>query len=48
MKEGIDYTIENGNRILTKEFLLKRGKCCHHGCRNCPWDFKKNDKRKNI
>lgn len=40
MKEGIDYVVEHGRKILTREYLLKKGKCCRHGCRNCPWDFK--------
>jgi NTP pyrophosphatase (non-canonical NTP hydrolase) len=22
---------------LSKEFLLKRGFCCHNGCKNCPY-----------
>lgn len=22
---------------LSRVELLKRGICCHHGCRNCPW-----------
>ena len=23
--------------VLSREFLLSRGRCCHHGCRNCPY-----------
>ena len=23
---------------LDREFLLKRGYCCHSGCQNCPYD----------
>ena len=41
--KDIDYTIENGQRIWTREYLLRKGKCCRHGCRNCPWDFKRNE-----
>jgi len=22
---------------LTREFLIRRGSCCHNGCRNCPY-----------
>ncbi len=22
---------------LTREFLLRRGHCCHEECRNCPY-----------
>ena len=28
--------------MLTREFLLARGKCCELGCRNCPWRFRLN------
>lgn len=30
---------------LSREFLLKRGKCCHLNCKNCPWK-NKDDVRK--
>jgi hypothetical protein len=33
--EGIDYTVEGPNVILTALFHAKRGKCCGNGCRNC-------------
>lgn len=26
---------------LTSEFLLKRGYCCNNGCKNCPYNYKK-------
>jgi hypothetical protein len=35
--ESIDYTLEEGNLVFTKWFLLKQGKCCGNGCRNCPY-----------
>lgn len=35
--EHIDYTIENGNHVFSRWFLLKQGKCCGNGCRNCPY-----------
>lgn len=22
---------------LSRDFLLKRGQCCHNGCKNCPY-----------
>ncbi|MEO7950879.1 MAG: DUF5522 domain-containing protein [Spartobacteria bacterium] len=28
---------ENG--ALTRDFLLRRGRCCQEGCRNCPYGF---------
>jgi len=38
MQENIDfYYDENGLMVFTKEFLLKRGKCCKSGCKNCPY-----------
>ncbi len=44
--ENIDYFIsENGLIIFTKEYLLKRGKCCKNKCLNCPYEKyeKRND-----
>ena len=35
--EGVDYTVEDGRWVFTREYLLKRGYCCESGCRNCPW-----------
>lgn len=37
MIEGKDYYVENDRYVFTKEFLLKRGRCCSSGCRNCPY-----------
>jgi hypothetical protein len=44
LKEGKDYYIENGIVVLTERFLLKRGSCCHNGCRHCPYN--KPEKKK--
>jgi uncharacterized protein DUF5522 len=38
LKEGIDYTTENGNMVFSKWYHLKRGSCCGNACRNCPYD----------
>jgi hypothetical protein len=36
--EKVDYYYdENGLMVLTKEFLLKRGKCCDNNCKHCPY-----------
>ncbi|KXF81103.1 hypothetical protein ATN88_19290 [Enterovibrio coralii] len=35
--ENIDYTMENGYMVFSAWYLLKRGKCCGNGCRNCPY-----------
>ena len=40
LEEGIDwyYDAETGNFIWTKNFLIKRGFCCHGKCKHCPYD----------
>ena len=35
--EYIDYTIENRNYVFSQWYHLKRGECCHNGCRHCPY-----------
>ncbi len=35
--EGIDYFMENGKMVLSREFLLNRGFCCNGKCKNCPY-----------
>lgn len=35
--EGEDFYLENGYRVLTRSFLVKRGYCCANGCRHCPY-----------
>ena len=37
LQEGTDYYLENGYRVMTKEFLIKRGYCCANGCKHCPY-----------
>lgn len=34
---GVDYYIENGKFVFTAGYHLKRGFCCNHGCRHCPY-----------
>ena len=34
---GRDYVEEDGLVVFTAYYLLRRGKCCRFGCRNCPW-----------
>lgn len=38
--EGVDYYMEEGRMVLTREFLLRRGHCCNSKCRNCPYRTK--------
>jgi len=41
--EGEDYYLENGLMVLTARYLLRRGYCCEHGCRNCPFSGNRKD-----
>jgi len=36
-----DYYVENGYRVFTSKYLLKRGYCCSNNCRHCPYRSKK-------
>lgn len=36
----MDYYIENGFKVFTEEYHLKRGYCCKNGCRHCPYQKK--------
>ena len=43
--KGVDYYLdENGFVVFTAAYHLKRGYCCQNGCKNCPWEFKKEKK----
>lgn len=37
-KKSPDFYYENGKKVMTKEYHLKRGYCCGSGCRHCPFD----------
>lgn len=38
--EGEDfYFNEDGLMVLTEKYHLKRGYCCHSGCKHCPYDY---------
>lgn len=37
LEEGKDYYLENGYRVMTAEYLIRRGYCCANGCRHCPY-----------
>ncbi|GEM_PF-538314 len=40
---GVDYHINDaGMMVLSKQFHLKRGYCCHSGCQNCPYEYSKS------
>lgn len=33
------YYDENGYMVFTEAYHLKKGYCCGHGCRHCPFDY---------
>jgi hypothetical protein len=33
----VDYTLEDGKVVFSREYLLRRGYCCNKRCKNCPW-----------
>ena len=35
-----DFYIENGLKVMTEEFHIRRGYCCGSGCRHCPFEPK--------
>lgn len=49
LKEGEDYYLnDQGLLVLTKEFLIKRGFCCHNSCTNCPYKKDSNPPKSMI
>ena len=42
LKENIDYYYnEQGYRVFTEAYHLKRGYCCKSGCKHCPYGYDK-------
>ncbi|MBC30563.1 MAG: hypothetical protein CMH48_06920 [Muricauda sp.] len=41
LEEGDYYLSEEGYKVFTEQYLLKRGYCCESGCRHCPYGFDK-------
>lgn len=39
IEEGDFYWSEEGFRVFTEQYHLKRGYCCRSGCRHCPYGF---------
>ena len=35
--EGEDFSMENGYRVMTEGYLVRRGYCCSNGCKHCPY-----------
>ncbi|MGY6649782.1 DUF5522 domain-containing protein [Wenyingzhuangia sp. IMCC45574] len=40
-EEGDYYTNEQGFRVFTEQYHLKRGYCCKSGCKHCPYGYDK-------
>jgi 2-iminoacetate synthase ThiH len=34
---GKDYTVEDGQFVFTREYLLSLGTCCKNECKHCPY-----------
>ena len=41
-----DFYYENGYRVFTESYHIRRGTCCGNSCRHCPYDpaHKKGEK----
>ena len=39
-----DFYWENGLKVMTEKYHLKRGYCCNSKCRHCPYVQKKQNK----
>ena len=33
-----DFYYENGYKVMTENYHLKRGYCCNNKCRHCPYN----------
>jgi len=41
LEEGDYYYNEQGYRVFTEKYHLKRGYCCKNGCKHCPFNYDK-------
>jgi len=41
LEEGDYYLNEQGYKVFTEVFHLKRGYCCKSGCKHCPYGYDK-------
>lgn len=48
--EGVDYYLnEQGYKVFTEAYHLKRGFCCKNGCKHCAYGYnKQTDKIKKL
>jgi hypothetical protein len=35
-----DFYYENGKKVMTEQYHIKRGYCCGSNCRHCPYEPK--------
>ena len=46
IKDNEDYYYnEQGYKVFTEKFHLKRGYCCKSGCKHCPYGYDKKTDR---
>jgi len=38
------YYSDEGYKVFTEKYHLKRGHCCENACRHCPYGFNKKSK----
>jgi len=41
LEEGDYYLNEQGYKVFTEKYHLKRGHCCKSGCKHCPYGYDK-------
>ena len=41
LEEGDYYVNEQGYKVFTEKYHLKRGHCCKSGCKHCPYGYDK-------
>ncbi|MGB0891518.1 MAG: DUF5522 domain-containing protein [Flavobacteriaceae bacterium] len=41
LEEDDYYLNEQGYKVFTEKYHLKRGYCCKSGCRHCPYGYDK-------
>ena len=38
-----DFYYENGFKVMTEKYHLKRGYCCDSNCKHCPYKKRRKD-----
>ena len=38
ISQAQDFYYENGYKVMTEKYHLKRGYCCKNKCRHCPYE----------